>query len=473
MVDILLLNPPKTILKEEEVINSFPLGLAYIAGVLEIENLEFEVLDCFGEKIKKISNFNKYNKIIGLNINEIRKKIIQTNPRIILITCSTINQESIVIKINQMIKEIIPKTIIISGGPHVSCDPKNFLKNDKNTDYVYKGECEDNISLIMNNLLKKNSIKNIEGICYRKENDIIINSKKKYPELDELPYPARHLFPFENYIKQPIKQTLFFSKNRIAEIITSRGCPYNCKYCGSNLINGLRWRKRTINNVICEIKFLQEKYYINEIHFIDDNISNDKNRFVELCNELIKLKIRWTIPNGITISSLDEKLLRLMYKSGCYAIFFPIETANEHIQKKYLGKKVDLFKTRKIIKYAKKIGIYTIGLMILGFYEESKKDIKNSINYICNTRLDEVHFNILTPISGTKIYPYKNKKNQFSTKKANLNTKYLKIKEIERLRDLGYIKFEFTRFIKNPLMYFHKFDRDRLKRYIKTIINRF
>ncbi|MFW9879876.1 MAG: B12-binding domain-containing radical SAM protein [Candidatus Thorarchaeota archaeon] len=473
---ILLLNPPQVYNKGENPFVVFPLGLGYIAALLKEKNFDVKVLDCIGEGFNiKTQIHNGY--LLGLKFADIRKRIMQIKPDIILISCLFSIQYQLVLRLASMIKSLNKDIKIVVGGFHVSALPEKALKNEE-IDFVLMGEGELPTIKLAEAISKNKSFCKIRGIGYKKNNRIYINKKLDLvADLDKLPFPALDMFPIENYLNSNYKHTLLPSKRRTIEIITSRGCPIGCSFCASHVVSGKKWRARSVKNIIDEIIYLKKNYDIEEIHFLDDNLLLNKKRFEQLCKELTKLGLRWTMPNGIRISQLDKKLLALMRKSGCYALFLPIESANEKVLKNHLNKKISLAHAKSIVKNARKQRFYLIGFFLLGFFEETKKDINNTIKFASTLNLDEAHFSIITPLPGSEYYKkHFNKIDDFinfSAKKANLETKYLKKQEIEKLRDKAYLYFEFNKLIRRPLSYFSINQIKRLARYLRYFIRNF
>lgn len=470
---ILLINPPQTYNLGENPFVVFPLGLGYIASVLKKNKFNISILDCIGEGNNNKTFYLKDKYLLGLSFNEIKHRIILINPDIVLISCSSSVQYNIILKIAEIVKKFNNSIKVIVGGHHVSALPKEVLKN-KNINYIILGEGELTISKLINALSNNENIENINSLGYKKGKKIIINGKQDLVEkLDSIPFPARELFPFEKYATSKYKQSMLLTKRKVAEVITSRGCPYGCTFCASHLISGKEWRKRSVKNVIQEIKILVNNYDIEEIHFVDDNIILDKERFKSLCKELIKINIRWTVPNGINISCLDKNLIDLMKKSGCYALFMPIESGSEATLSKYIRKDINFTHIKTMVAYAYKEGFYQVGFFLLGFYEETREDIEKTIKFASELEIDEAHFSIVTPLPGSEYYKQVENLIQnydyHSSKNANIDTKYLTKEMIEKLRNKAYLYFELNKLLKKPLSYFNKTQIKRLYRYGKYL----
>ncbi|MBT3409040.1 radical SAM protein [Candidatus Woesearchaeota archaeon] len=470
---ILLINPPQYYPLGEEPIITFPLGLGYLSSILSKFNFNHKVNDYFVKYLKTKIKY-KNGIIYGKDPNEIKEEIKIIKPKIILITCQSSSQYFIVENIVNIIKKTLPTCNIIIGGNHVSSEYENIL-NNKNIDFLVIGEGEKTIITIIKNIYNKKKLKNVKGIGYRLNNNKIINpSLNNIKNLNKIPFPAWNKFPIKTYLKTKKSHSLLPYQGKTIQIITSRGCPYNCSFCATQKISGSKWRSRSVENIITEIRTLKKKYNIQNIEFVDDNIALDSKRFKLLLNELKKEKIKWCVPNGICTNHLNKKLIRQMKNSGCYALFLPIETGNNKIKKLFSNKKLSKKHILKIINFTKKIKLYVVGFFIIGFQEETKKDIIKTINFIKKLNLDEIQVSILTPLPGSKLFQkHQNLINNFdelTAKEVNIQSNYLSNKKIKKLRNKAYIDFELNKLINNPGSYLNKFQLQRIWRYVKYFI---
>ena len=471
---ILAINPPQIYCKGETPRIVFPIGLAYVVSILKKSNYQIDVLDCIGE-YPYLKEYSREYNLLGFGIKTLKKNLIKKKPNIVLISCPISNQHSLVVKISKIVKRYTNAKIIV-GGAHASAMPQSLI-NENTIDFIVIGEGELTISNLLKSLNQKRKIKKIPGLAFKENKKTQINPPFDFiSNIDNIPFPAYELFPYENYVTSNYKHTLLNSKKRIAEIITSRGCPFECSFCASKSVTSKKWRGRTPENVLKEIEYLKNNYKIEEIHFLDDNISLDTKRFKKLCNLMRNNNISWTIPNGISMKTIDKETIKLMKQSGCYAIFFPVETANTFINKKHIPKNPPPKTIKELIRYSHKKGLYNVGFFLLGFWEEDKKSIEKTIKFACDLKLDEAHFSILTPLPGSQYYKTYAKDftsfRDLSAKKATIDTKHLNRKELESLRDKAYIVFEFNKFFDRPLSYLNISQLSRILRYMKYILAR-
>lgn len=322
------------------------------------------------------------------------------------------------------------------GGPQVSAYPEQMLLSLK-ADFAIYGEGEVSFYELTKALSDTKALSSINGLVYRDEDSVLRKNppRELVKNLDELPFPAWHLMPPDKYRIKPI---LSYAKRfPIAPIVTSRGCPYQCTFCGSNITWQHKIRLRSAQNVINEIEHLKKTYRIREIHITDDNFTFDQLHAREFCETLISRKIRisWQCPNGVRIDTLDKELLKLMKKAGCYSVGLGIESGNQEILNG-VKKKLDLSKVRGVLKNLKQAGIRCQGFFILGLPNETKRTIQQTIEFALNNPFDRAYFGILTPYPGSEIFSEYFKDTQLNSidwERFNLSQGILEFNDIKKV----------------------------------------
>jgi magnesium-protoporphyrin IX monomethyl ester (oxidative) cyclase len=478
---VLLVLPPSTLYPGDVHFISFPLGIGYLASILEKDKHNVQILDCVIEdQAPKRMNGNAYH--IGLSWEEIKERIRKSQPDLVGISCSYSVDFNNARKIAKITKELGDIPVVI-GGAHSSALPIDTL-NDENVDYVVIGEGEETLSLLIESIEKQQLPEHIDGLGFKKNNKFLINPKKKFIEnLDGLPLPARHLFPMDKYIYSRKIHGFLLKRQPYTTMITSRGCPQRCTFCTIHTIWGRKWRARSPKNVVDEIEHLVKEYGIREIHFEDDNISLSKSRMEAICDEIInrKLDITWATPNGISVKTLDENIIRKMKKSGCYRLFLAIESGNQFVLNRVIRKGLSLETVKSVNAMLKKFGIERNGCFVIGMPGETKENIRDTIDFAKSLDLDTACFSIATPYPGSELYNMCKEKivnNDFSKFRLNsitMGTDLLSGIEIEKLRNRAYFEFEMNKFLKHPLNYLTKKQNYKtLSRYVKrTFENKF
>lgn len=412
---VLLINPTNSVgINSNFFVNLYqPLGMAYVASTLEKNKIKVKILDALAEGFET-ENIYGNKKVLGLSYDDIEKKVKQYKPQIIGISTPFSFQAAEAHQMARIAKKADPNIIVVAGGTHATIQPQEIL-NDKNFDYVIRGEGEYSFLEFVKAIGNRIPVRKLPGLSYINKKNELINNPKNPPilELDKLPLPARHLLPMKKYEQaskkgKVIEGLLSFGKNRTS-IITSRGCPFTCTFCSVNQIMTRCWRGRSPKNVIKEIKSCVNKYHIKYFDILDDNFTLDPNRTKEICRLIIKnkLKITWSTPNGIRADRVDDELIKLMKKAGCIQVKVAPESGSQKVLNNIIKKHLDLKKVEEAVTLCKKNRLSVEAFFVIGFPQESEKDIMDTINFGKKLRklgCDFCYFFIATPYVGTEMY---------------------------------------------------------------------
>lgn len=370
-----------------------PFGLGYLATAIR-NNHHTKILDGIKEnltieKFEQILKKENYD-VVGIQIFTFH-----------------INKAREYIKI---IKKINPDIKIILGGPHPSCDPENIFKYFPNIDFAFKGEAEEGLPKLLNLIsetaspeITKILPQNIPGLIWKDENEkTIVNNPSFVENLDSFGIPSWDLLKPNDYPLSP--HGAFFKNYPIAPIIITRGCPYGCTYCAGPVISGKKIRKRSVDNVIEEIKTLYHDYGVREIHIEDDNFTLYNDLVEEFCRKLKEnnLNISWACPNGIRLDTLTKDLLLLMRDSGLYSVSVGIESGSDKILND-MKKRLTAEKIKEKLNLIKEAGLEAIGFFIIGYPTETKKEISETLIFSRKLPLKRATFSIFKPFPGTEI----------------------------------------------------------------------
>ena len=301
------------------------------------------------------------------------------------------------------VKEINPSMQIIVGGPFPSALPEECLKSPY-IDIVIKGEGERTAEELFDALEKGKSLETIKGIYYKKENAIKQNpEREKIQNLDDLPFPAYHLFPFYKY--NPTRPTWIDARHLIpATMMTQRGCPFECNFCFSQRTG---FRAMTPARVVEHITRLRDDFGVNVVEFQDDVFNLLTKRSTEICELLIKEKtdINWSIPNGVSrVENVTQDFLQVAKDSGCVDVWFAGESGNDYIRNTVIKKRNTTQNVKDAVAAAKRVGFETGAFFVFGHPGETKEQMQETINFACSMPLDRAQFTIATPFPGTDLY---------------------------------------------------------------------
>ncbi len=438
-----------------------PLGLCYIAGTLENAGYEVEIID--GQVVQDDPVEKNGFLRVGTSMENLSELVAKSHPDIIGISCPLSMMWEDISRLSGLLKKSCPESLQVLGGFHPSAFPQECLA-DSEVDCIVIGEGEETFLEIVNNISKGQEIFDVNGIAYRKEKLPVKNPPRKpIQNLDQIPFPARHLIDLEKYIR--INKSQGGQKRyRYTTVITSRGCPNNCVFCSVKVVWGRSWRARSPENVVQELEELVNKYKINEIHFEDDNISLNKKRMNGILDLIIEknLDITWTTPNGIAVHTLDKGMIIKMKKSGCHQLNFGIESGNEYILNTVIKKNLSLTKAREVIGWTKEAGIWAHGFFVIGFPGETRKMIQDTLDFAKTSNLDSAFFTIATPYPGTELFDImvsmgkKIDRNIFlklRSMDSAVGTDIFTPRELVELQKAVYMNFFISRFYKemNPL----------------------
>jgi anaerobic magnesium-protoporphyrin IX monomethyl ester cyclase len=424
-----LVNPPTTANLETMSrlgLKAPPLGLAYIAATLEREGVDVTTIDA---------------AVTDMSHQELGEVLQRTHPDVIGVTSTTPTIYD-AIKTVMIAKENCPDSVTIMGGSHITFMPMETMLACPHLDVGVIGEGEDTVLDLLKMVEGKKPLSEVDGIVYRKNRDVLRNKPRKLIEnLDELPFPARHLLPLDKY-------TVMGKRTKLGSIITSRGCPFHCIFCSSSEFYGRRFRARSPKNVVDEIEELITKYGIRSIEILDDTFTVDKNRAARIAEEIIQrgLDIYWTC--GSRADLITRDLLHLFKKAGCVLFYIGVESGSAKVLKT-LKKGINLEQVRTVIKWVKELGMEAIGSFIIGTPGETKEDVMKTINFARNSGIDFAQFTAMTPYPGTEIYEIAKREgllitddwSKFTTIKPVMRTNEMSTEEISGLVSLAYRKF--------------------------------
>jgi radical SAM superfamily enzyme YgiQ (UPF0313 family) len=342
---------------------SKPIALLYLASAIEKEGThKWEIIDfehIFLENPKS-------------SLNEVLKNV---STDVFGITATTFTRFE-AIKVARVIRELFPHTVIIVGGVHFMHCAEDTLSKIKEIDIVVRGEGEKILLNLLNALENKTSLARIKGITYRlSENEIVNNSDEIYFEdLDLL-----SIYGLMSPIDYPEKLIGCEEVNSVpaVSILTSRGCPYHCIFCSKS---GMKYRFRSTENVINEIKYYFYNHHIHAFNFLDLTFTAHFERAKALCEKIIaeKLDIQWWCESRANIP-LD--LIPVMARAGCRFLAVGVESGSNRMLN-YMQKNIDLAQVDLFIETCKDNGIQVTAYFMYSHLTETLRDALTTVEYI-------------------------------------------------------------------------------------------
>ena len=372
---ILLVNPANAGILKAVGVHFPPMGLLYLGAYLEREGYHVEISDfCSSDQGPKYSSYD----LVGISTDTTRHlKAMEIARRAKEAGC-----------------------MVVMGGPHPCYIDEEILASGW-VDFIVHGEGEVTLLELVRSLEEgKNHWEVIKGLSFQRGAETVRTPPRPFiQDLDSLPFPARHLIDMDLYRRTK------FGERAITPVVTSRGCPANCNFCSSSSFFGRRWRARSPDSVVEELKALHDNYGFDAVAFVDDNFTLSPERVVAISEEIIRkgLDIWWWNFSRVENIVENEEMLEVMKKAGAKTIYVGVESANPQSLAE-LGKKMNLDSVGKAIELLKRHGFEIFASYILGNPSDKVVNIYETINFAKRLDTNVAQFSILTPYPGTALY---------------------------------------------------------------------
>ncbi len=403
---VLLFIPPAFTLAERVDVNPLPpLGLGYLAAVLEREGIEVRIVDTLMKGWDAIERIDERVIRIGLPFERIKAIIGEYGPDVVGVNNLFTKQRENAHMIYRAAKDVDSAIVTVAGGAHPTVMPELPLQ-DANLDYVVLGEGEESFLRLIRCLEGRGSLSDIDGIGWRSNGHITITPKKRYIEdLDSLPFPSHHLLDMEAYFG--LKASHGERRHeRFAPVVSSRGCVARCTFCTADKVWGRRFRYRSPENVVAELRLLKERYGVREVMFEDDNLTLNPGRAERIFDLMIRerLGLEWDTPNGIAVWTLNERLIDKMKESGCYKLNFAIESGSQYILDNVIRKPVRIDKVKPLVRHAQSIGLDVGMFLVIGMPGEKESHMWESFRLAEELGIYFPHISVATPYPGSPLF---------------------------------------------------------------------
>lgn len=370
-----------------------PLGLAYLASVLEENGHAVEILDRDAVLRKNGLDFDKVDAVTLEKIRELK-------PEIVGISVTTPNMPDVG-HLAAIIKDSFKDIMLVVGGPHVTGEPILTLQEVPYIDVVVRGEGE----YTLLELAQSKKLKEINGITYRNGKDILSNPDRELVvNIDSLPLPARHLLDMKFYTRS----SRFTSRNlnlRTTSIFTARGCPYRCSFCAGPLVFNGKVRFHSPEHVVREIEGLISKYDVEALYFAEDMFLSSRKRAEDLLGLFIEKginkKVKWIAQAKASI--ITEDLLTLMKRAGCIGVEYGFESGSQRVLD-LMSKHQKVEESLRAAELTRKARLRFQANIITGYPGETVEDFKKTLKFIKKIKPNMIGFNIFMPLPGTPSY---------------------------------------------------------------------
>ncbi len=386
---ILLIHPPISLWERysSDIGHSggrqIPLGVYYLASYVRQAGHEAFVID--GEAHQ-------------MPVSAVVSKVLDYKPDLIGISSTTVAFHR-ALETAREIKACIPGLPVVIGGPHATAVREEVLTHPE-IDFAVFGEGEETLKELLDTLACSGSLSSVKGLAFRNGAMPTMNEPRPFiVNLDSIPFPAYDLISdFRLYNPPPTN----YKRVPVANVVTSRGCPNQCTFCGHSVF-GRTLRQRSPVNIADEIELLYRHYHAREIAFVDDTFTIQPQRIFDLFRILNvrNLRFPWTCMSRI--NTVDFDTLQFMKDQGCWHISFGIESGDEGILR-LIKKNISLEETKRVVGWCRQLGIRTKGFFIIGHPGETMATIDKTIRMALSLPLDDAVITLNTPFPGTSQY---------------------------------------------------------------------
>ncbi|MCD6309197.1 MAG: radical SAM protein [Candidatus Eremiobacteraeota bacterium] len=331
---------------------------------------------------------------------EVLSQVKKVRPRVVGITAVTLSIVSAG-KLAKMIKDELPGTMVIIGGPHFTAIPEETLKEFPSFDLGVIGEGEVTIKELLPTLLSGSDLTDIKGLALRSGDNVVRTGKREFlMDLDTLPPPAWDLL--EGFPREYVPASFRYRRLPAANLVVSRGCPNKCTFCDRSVF-GNKIRSFSTDYFMKLLRDLKENYGIREILFEDDTFFLFKKRLAEMCRRMIeeRLDLSWSCLARADL--VDRDLLRLMKKAGCWQVGYGIESADPGVLR-LMKKNVSIEQVENAINWTREAGILSKGFFMLGSPGETRETFRRTVDFAKSIPLDDFSLFKTTPFPGSELY---------------------------------------------------------------------
>lgn len=357
-----------------------PLGIGYLAAVLEREQYEVKVLDL---------------QMINPTTQQLESELSKSNADIVGVTTSTLTYWP-AIEVVKAAKKVLPDALTLVGGPHVTVLPEQTLTEAPEVDVVVRGEGEMTVLELADLTSKANlgNLDKVKGITFRKNGQIVHTDNRPFIEnLDELPHPAYHHFQMENY-RMDNKYYL--------PIITSRGCPFECTFCLASTMCGTHFRTRSPTKVLDELEWMRDEHHADVFALYDDTFTIDKKRANAICDEMKARKFDLPWDCRTRVDQINTEILTKLRNANCQLVHFGVESGSQKMLDA-MKKHTTVEKNAWAIKLTKEVGISVAISVVVGYPGETPIRLKETFDFIMKTKPDFVYVCQAIPYPGTEL----------------------------------------------------------------------
>src|SRR3972149_7563295 len=367
-----------------------PLGLGYLAAVLEKAGYEVRLFDLF-----------------DVTFEEAERMIKEEKADVVGISCNLTDFRWSSIRLAQIAKRVNPNVVVVMGGSHVTNLYRQILENFP-VDFVFRFEGEFTLLELVQTLESRGDLRDVEGIAFKDKAGVVVKNEDRPPiaDLDSLPFPAYHFFNFDRYIRY--SSPIMFKGKKAREIkssniMASRGCPFNCRYCSVTKYWRGQCRLRSVENVVDEMETLHKDFDVNHFNFFDDTFTLNPERVINLCKEIIRRKLDVCWECVTRVDSVSPEMLTWMKKAGCLSVSYGVESGSPAVLEA-INKRQTRDQIVRAFQMTHEVGISAYILLMIGNPHESDRSIDETIELLRIVKPDKIRTTLTMVYPATDLY---------------------------------------------------------------------
>lgn len=353
----------------------------------------------------------------GASWEKLESDLLAGRPDIVGITNQFRENTQETLRTAALIRKVLPDATIVVGGPNASALPDHMLAECEAIDVMGIGDGEHTMLDVVECVRGKKEVAQINNIMVRAETgNLRTPARALLSDLDELGQINYDLAKMERYFAYEQGGLMARQKfdypgaHRTVSLVTSRGCPYKCSFCSIHIHAGRKYRRYSVEHVLDHIENLVRNYGVRHFHLEDDNLTLDKERFMQLMHGVINrgLKFTWDTPNGVFANAIDEEMMEVMKQTGCTYLIIGVESGDQDVLDNVIHKQpLTIEHVLRVFKLGKKVGIDLQAFYIIGFPRETMANIMTTVEFAldCLKKYDVLpHMAIARPDPGTDLF---------------------------------------------------------------------
>lgn len=417
-VKVLLIRSPQVFARGGHVAvhTDVPLALMYLGAAAERAGHEVVVYDAATQAEPGPLQFDEKGRLyVGEPWDEVARAIEAAAPDVIGITSLFYTQMPQALETARIARRVCPEVPIVMGGAPVTVRPGDYL-DEPAVSMALVGEGDAALPLLLETLARGEDLRGVPNLVYRADGRIQRNPITPFVEdLDTLGGPAYHLVDLSRYtraLSQDPAGRWRWKPHRIMTVQTSRGCPFRCTYCAVRLHMGRKYRVQSPERVLAHLRFIATDLGLRHIHFIDDNLGQDQERFLAILDGLIAMKreglpMVWDTPIGMRTDRLTYDILAKAREAGCRSMYLTVESGSQRVLDHVIQKGLRLEKVLQAADSCKRLGIKARAGFIMGLPGETLEDMQMTVDMARHLKRRygiRGHVSMATPLYGTRLY---------------------------------------------------------------------